>query len=752
MRSLEQSGYSRLFLILLFFLATKVQAQENVTGTIASTEGEALVGATVQWLATGAGTTTDEAGSFALPFPEDRTDTRLMFSYVGFASDTIEIGDFYQGLWIELKPEATLQEVTVEGQRSGAYIDDRVQKVEVISEVELTRAACCDLAGCFNTESSVRSQTTNIVTNVRELQILGLSGVYNQLLLDGLPMFQGANYTYGLSSLPGPWIRNIYVSKGANSVLQGYESISGQINVETKEPLETNPLFFNAYINSFGEKQFNAMARMPLSEESKIQGSIGLHATLPAGRFDRDDDNFLDLPLLERYALINNWSLGDQSKPGFSALLSLRGWKENRVGGQEDFRTEEHEGGMEVFGQTVDLLHGEASLKTAYRFDEKNVLSLQNAFQAQEQTAWFGPTRFQADQQYFYSNLQFEHQSKRFTSRSGLSFRRLNLDQGVTFSTNGSPFREISAPAFGRESTVGLFTENTIYGPEDRWALITGLRLDHNNYFDWQLSPRALFRYNFGDGTSARASIGRGWRTVRPLSDYVQAMASNRNIFSQISLPESAWNGGVNITHRMQVKNAALTLSGDFYHTRFTNQIFPDYERIPGAILFQDFDGKSVSNSLQLEARATFSSLLEARIGYNYLNVYRNIDGENVQLPFIPEHKITAAASYQPDSRRWQIDGNVHWYGRQRLPNTEALPEALQQPTQSETYATLDLQFTYRLKSIEIYTGVENLFDFRQLRPLVSWQDPFSPWFDTSFAWGPTRGRELYIGIRYKIE
>jgi len=52
-------------------------------------------------------------------------------------------------------------------------------------------------------------------------------------------------------------VGNIYVAKGANSVLQGFESISGQINVETKEPDNTDKLYFNAYMNSFGEKHIN---------------------------------------------------------------------------------------------------------------------------------------------------------------------------------------------------------------------------------------------------------------------------------------------------------------------------------------------------------------------------------------------------------------------------------------------------------------------------------------------------------------
>ncbi len=740
-------------LLSLLSVATPGFGQQQITGLVVSSQGEALIGATVQWLGSGEGTITDEAGSFELLLPEETKDRRLRVSYVGFTPDTIEIGSTFRGLWIELESEVTLNEVTVEGRRSGSSIDDRLQKIEIISEVELTRAACCDLTGCFNTESSVRSQTTNIVTNVRELQILGLSGVYNQLLLDGFPMFQGINYTYGLSAIPGPWIRNIYVSKGANSVLQGVESISGQINVETKDPGESDAFFANAYINSFGEKQFNAIAHIPAAEKGSLSGVVAGHVTLPASRIDRDDDDFLDLPLLERYALMSRWTVGNGGERGFSGSLTFRGWKEQRVGGQETFDPDLYQGGVEVFGQTVDVLHGEVSLRSTYRFSKASALTLQSAIQAQDQDAWFGPTLFSANQLFAFANMQYEYQETRWTHKSGLSYRHLDIQQDVSFPNlpQQMPFRFIDAPFFGDERIFGIFTENTFYGPSDKWALITGLRIDHSSYFDWQVSPRALFRYNLATGTSARISIGRGWRTVRPLSDYVQVLASNRDIESDIRMPESAWNTGMNITHRMQAGSSALTLSADYYYTGFSNQIFPDYDTDPNFIFFRDNEGQSVSHSLQLEARATFTSLLEAKIGYNYLNVFREIDGRRERLPFIPDHKVTAALSWQPESRRWQFDGNVHWYGIKRLPDTQSLPESLRQPNTSQAYATLDLQATWRSGQIEVYGGVENLFDFRQLLPLLSWEDPFSPYFDTSFAWGPTRGRELYIGVRYKI-
>src|SRR5687767_2624918 len=193
-----------------------------------------------------------------------------------------------------------LTDVLIEGNRRPSYISSNPIKTEVISSLELKKAACCDLAGCFETQASVQPQTTNIITNSKELRILGLSGIYNQVLVDGFPMIQGLTYTYGISSIPGPLVENIFVAKGAASVLQGYESISGQINVLTKEPDKADKLFLNGYINSFAEKHINAFYS---AKKNKWSNITAIQVVQPAGKVDKDEDTFIDVPLLTRYMI-----------------------------------------------------------------------------------------------------------------------------------------------------------------------------------------------------------------------------------------------------------------------------------------------------------------------------------------------------------------------------------------------------------------------------------------------------------------
>ncbi|MBK8348550.1 MAG: TonB-dependent receptor plug domain-containing protein [Saprospiraceae bacterium] len=181
---------------------------------------------------------TDSTGSFSIEDKQEG-DRMLILSYIGFTTEKLDVKAIKH--WeVQLIEDATLAEVNIIAKGSATRFAEDVAKVEVLGVREIQRAACCSLAGCFSTNSNVDANVTNVVTDAKELRILGLSGVYNQVLVDGLPLIQGLAYPYGPNSYPGTMIEKIFVTKGANSVLQGFESISGQINMEFHQP-ETAP-------------------------------------------------------------------------------------------------------------------------------------------------------------------------------------------------------------------------------------------------------------------------------------------------------------------------------------------------------------------------------------------------------------------------------------------------------------------------------------------------------------------------------
>jgi outer membrane receptor protein involved in Fe transport len=143
---------------------------------------------------------------------------------------------------------------------------------------------------------------------------------------------------------------------------------------------------------------------------------------------------------------------------------------------------------------------------------------------------------------------------------------------------------------------------------------------------------------------------------------------------------------------------------------------------------------------------------VELKVAYNYLDVYREVNNERVAIPFNARNRVMAAVSYTTTNKHWQADVNVHWFDKMRLPDTRNNPVEYQRPLHSVPYAALNMQVTYKLKTLDIYAGCENIANYRQPNPIISASNPFGQYFDISSVWGPTRGRELYIGVRYALK
>ena len=163
--------------------------------------------------------------------------------------------------------------------------------------------------------------------------MLGLSGIYSQVMTESIPMLRGLASTYGLNYIPGPWMESIQVSKGAASVVNGYESITGQINVEYKKPEHSEKLYVNLFGNS--NLRFEANANGSVKLNNKLSTMLFVHVDDQRYKFDRNHDGFMDIPLLTTYNIFNRW---DYINPGkWVSKFGIKYLDENRRGGQMDF-------------------------------------------------------------------------------------------------------------------------------------------------------------------------------------------------------------------------------------------------------------------------------------------------------------------------------------------------------------------------------------------------------------------------------
>lgn len=738
----------RNYLLIICMLFHVPILAQKLNGKVTNTKNEALVGASVYWLETKQGVLTNSSGEFSID-NQNSNNKKLIATYVGHEADTIKITNQHD-IYFKLREIKSLKEIVIAEEQDGIKLSNlSPMKTENITATELKKAACCDLAGCFETQLTVQPQTSNVITNSKELRILGLSGVYNQVLIDGLPLIQALSYTYGISGVPGTLVENIFVSKGANSVLQGYESISGQINVITKDPSNTDKLLFNFYINSFNEKQLNFNYSF---KKGKWKNITALQTVQPSNKIDRDKDSFLDLPLLTRYVFFNKLNYGKESDWGWYSKIGMKFLTEERIGGQFNFNEKVDLGSNKIYGQTVHFYQPEIYTKTGYRFNDVHHIAIMASSFYHQQNSYFGTTKYNAQQFNFYGNIQHElNYNKVHSLKTGISFRHLELSEDIDF-TDKTVIRNYDGLYKRVENIPGIFAENSMIFFQNKLTWLSGIRADNHNQFGTTITPRTMLKYDFTSKSVLRANIGSGWRTVNLFSENIGLLVSSRDIiFAENLLPERAINYGLNWVQKFETPACTGYLTTDFYRTDFQNQIFPDYDTNPTKAIIKNFTGTSISNGFQAELNLKFVKQFDVKVGYNYLDVYRIEASKKVNLPFNPKHRVLGTLSFKPLNKKFNIDINAHWFGEQRLPYTKLNPEDFQRPDFSKPYTIYNAQVTYNLKKWEIYGGCENIFNFRQSQPIISWQNPFSPYFDTSSVWGPTRGREFYIGFRYRI-
>ena len=737
-----------LHITVLFILFASISGfAQQITGLLTNIDGQALIGANVVWENSDIGTITDENGKFSIEDIGNENGV-LLFSYVGFKTEKIKVGALKH--WeIMLIEDNTIQGVEIVTKGNATRYADSAAKIEVIGTREIERAACCSLAGCFSTNSNVVAATTNVITDAKELQILGLAGVYNQLLFDDLPLIQGLAYQYGTGSYPGTTIKNIYVAKGTNSVLQGAQSISGQINIIPHAADDTDKIYLNAFANSFGMTQYNANLA---TNKTKWNNFFTAHLTTPAAIRDKDGDGFRDIVQTNRISFFNKFTFQNPEKDKFKAQIGLRFWKETREGGQNDFDADQHLGTMQYYGQYVDLIHADLYTKLNYSITDDLSLTFQNSNFRNVQDNYFGVKRYEGEQFNMTNNffMDYFYGENDNNLKVGVSLINNQLEETIS-ETEDLSFLNYEGDYDGSFDLPGAFVEHTLV--YNKFTLITGLRADNYEDIGLKFVPRLLVRYEISESSDLRMSVGKGIRIANVFSERINLLSGNRNvIFEETLRPEEAINAGMNFIQSFFLDKVDITLSGDFYLTMFQNQIFPDYDREIGTAFVSNFTGESVSKSLQLESKFSFQQRYDVKLSYNYLDVYQTREGMKFELPFIPKHKLLLNNSYSTADDQWQFDATYKWFSQQRLPITDSHPAQYRIDDYSDSYSLVNFQITKRWPKLQIYGGIENILDFRQEFPILASDDPFGPYFDPAFGWGPTKGREFYLGLRYRID
>lgn len=747
--------------ILVFALGAHATLAQKVMGVVVEKNEKGveqpLPGANVYWLGTAKGTSTKDNGVFVIERVPGQN--RLVISYVGYRSDTLEIAA-QTSIKVELKSETVLGEVTVTGWKSTSSIDyaSGINRI-VMDEKELFKAACCNLSESFETNPAVDVAFTDAVTGTRQIQMLGLSGPNTLISIENMPGVRGLASSQGIQFIPGTWISSIQVTKGVGSVVNGYESIAGQINVELKKPQESERLYLNGYLNNAGRAEANVIYT---AQPFKKWGTTFLvHGSTRPFEMDQNRDEFLDFPLGSQVNLINRWVYN--SGTGWLAQFAIKYLTDTKQGGQTGFNPERDMFTTNRYGLAINTVRSEFTGKLGYQFAGKPYKSVGwqvNALHHRHES-YYGFTMHDARERSLYSNLIYQSiiGTTAHKFKTGISFQLMDHQEYFDPAQGGIHAGHLAARRFDRvERVPGVFGEYT-YDFLDRISIIAGARIDYHNLFGMLFTPRLHTRFAITPTSVLRASAGRGIRLANLLIENTGVLVSSREVLFRNTTtdaaygfrPDQAWNYGLNFNQEFELNYRPGSFSFDYFFTNFQRQAVMDLDANTQTATFYSLNGKSFSHSLQAQVDYQVVRRLDVRLAYRWLDVQTDYLPGRLQRPLIPRDRAFLNIAYATKNN-WKFDYTVQRVGRQRIPFTFSNPDEYQLPGFSDPYWLMNAQVSKDFGDRwSVYVGLENITNFRLAQPIVAANDPFGMYFDSSMVWGPVFGRMWYSGFRYRV-
>jgi len=715
-----------------------------------------LSGANIYWLNTEIGTVTDLDGNFKVPYKPDYK--KLIISYVGFKTDTLTIKSS-QFITHTLSPVDNLDEVVVKSRKqttSKSYL--KAQNVFTVSSDELLKAACCNLSESFETNPSIDVNFVDAISGTRQIKMLGLTSPYILIAKENIPSIRGASQAYGLSFIPGTWVESIQITKGAGSVVNGFESIAGQINAELVKPSTDDNLFLNFYGANSERLEVNTHFNTKVND--KWHTGVYIHGNALQKKHDVNNDNFLDMPLFNQINIMNRWQYIDPQK-GFVSFINLKFLNDAKQSGELNFNPDTDKLTTNAWGSEIKTKRYEVSAKFGYVNPEIpwQSLGIQTALSNHKQDSYFGLNVYNIEHTSLYANAIYNSiiNNSRNKIKTGLSYtydQYEELVQTTNYNRN--------------ENSVGAFFEYS-YDNLEVLNLTAGIRIDYHNLLGTFITPRFHLRYTPWSKSAFRLSFGRGKRSANIFAENQQLFSTSRNIVLENSSPlgrlggaiyglnpEIAWNYGVSYLQGFNLFGRKADITLDFYRTDFKNQVVVDWEN-PQEINFYNLNGKSFANSFQAELNYNAFENLDLRLAYKFYDVKTDYNSGRLERPLTPRHRFFANLGYQTLANKkrkyWKFDTTLNTLSSQRFASTSTNPIEFQLPERTPTVTTLNAQITRVFSnSFEMYLGGENINNLRQPNPVLSANDPFGANFDSTFVYGPIFGSMYYIGLRYRIE
>lgn len=734
----------------IIFLSLNSYSQELLSGKISFLNKENkivfLEGASVYWKDSSIGVISDKNGNYSIPFSEN--SNILVVKMLGFKEYSLIINDVKTYDFKLIEESNELNEVIVSKRKNTiqkSYF--KTQNIVNVSSDELLKAACCNVSESFETNPSIDVSYSNAITGVKQVRMLGLESPYLLITEENIPMVRGASQVYGLSFIPGPWVESMQITKGTGSVVNGFESISGQINIELKKPVNEAPLFINVFRSGMGRNEFNFHLNKKLNP--KLNTIFFVHADNNTSIHDDNSDGFLDHPTFKGFNFFNRYQYTDLEK-GIVSFLGFRYMKNDKKAGED------------VANLKLKRMAWVSEIKTD-RFDSNFKLGYVNprilyrstgfqmAYSAHNQKSFFGLRDYNIKQNSFYSSFLYN-------SIIGNTMNKIKT--GLNFYYDD--FEEIvdqTKTNYNRiDKSIGGFFEYS-YDNLDDVSLVAGLRYDIHNNLGSFITPRMHVRYQPFEKSVLRFSIGSGRKSSNIFSENQEIFSTGREIkiknengnFYGLN-SEKALNYGLSFRQGFNLNNQDGDITIDYYVTDFENQIVVDWEK-QGQLSFYNLEGKSYAKSFQIELDYSISNNINFKSAFKNYNVKKQYNSGFKQNPLTPKNRffinIDFFSTPKNNGSQWKFDFTYNRIGKQRLPihSDQSLFNGW-----SPSYTLLNSQLTRVFsENFEIYFGGENIGSYTQENPILSSENPFGMNFDSTLVYAPIIAPMLYLGIRLKL-
>ena len=740
------------FALSMFVFSTHaIAAGTDLRGTVRGREAGSkaitpLGGAYVRWISsTGEivrGTRTANDGSFTI---ERGNEKLLVVSYIGYKSDTLTVAATAESVSVMLSPE--LQTAAVRVEAAATTISAAPIRTEVIRKAQLEKSACCSLAESFEKSPSVEVTFSDAATGAKQIQLLGLRGLYSQTTTDVVPLMRGLAIPFGLEYIPGPFIEGICISKGAGSVLNGYEGITGLINIDYKRPQEDVPFYLNIYGNTNGRGDINVTTAHHVNDNWSV--SAMAHGRWMQTEIDQNNDGFNDMPMMKTFTGVGRAMY--QNDEGREFQVFGKYVSDDLMGGTTSGSDQSHNGHDFEIHTKVQRWESYAKYAVNPLFDSpETLMGFQIATSGQTTLTHIDRRTYNGAENMLFAKLIFTTAASDNINLSyGLSYMYNTLDERF----DATVPRDSLQTFYRKESVPGVFAELT-YKPTEQLVVVAGARVDAHNLFGTFGTPRVNVKYDVNDNITLRASAGSGLRVANALSDNLSSLVNQRQINIRGGLqPEKAWNYGGSFTATWNIGATPFTFDAELYRTVFSEQVVADMDRSLRAVDIRNLEGgRSFSNSALAQLKATPAERLDVSLAYRLIDAQTTTGGLLQQRPLISPHRVLATLGYSTPDNAWQFDATFVWNSSGRIPSTLANPDSLRMPDTFTSYERISGQITRRFTGFDVYVGIENATNFIQQQAIISSRDPHAEAFDASLVWGPLDQRFVYVGVRYTIE